>query len=371
MVCATFLPCDAVAYGDQRPCAEMTSFSKSKRRKLRDRRVAVRRSQKFTLALKQCLQNDLQQAGSAADSHTRKLVTGARALDPNAVEFVPDLLQNERQLKAVLGYLMPDCREAEGTGTEKNRTPSVPERRHFETCSLCEVLPNKPTPDCRLVLQSAASTEVPQRRTLLEPSRQKALPLISSPCIDNVTVVPSGPNSDSLDIHESDLEELDQLTDKARLCLRRLEEAAALACKVEAAIGVDDSAKCVEQFLEDFHDLLDPEGVLDRLRENSLVEDRHRDLSMHVARYLFTYKREHFWKILHCLPKDIETEISRRSRHIQETAGVVVASASEAERSYFFQDDSRHWQDEYSEDDLLTVRHIVRLAVDAAVVDWD
>jgi len=103
-----------------------------------------------------------------------------------------------------------------------------------------------------------------------------------------------------------------------------------LACKVEAAIGVDDSAKCVEQFLEDFHDLLDPEGILDRLRENSLVEDRHRDLSMHVAGYLFTYKREHFWRILHCLPKDIETEISRRSRHIHETAGVVAASASDS-----------------------------------------
>jgi len=176
---------------------------------------------------------------------------------------------------------------------------------------------------------------------------------------------------DSLDIWESELEELGHLTEKARLCLRRLEEAPALACKVEAAIGVDDSAKCVHQFLEDFHDLLDPEGVSQRLRENSLVEDQHRDLSMHVAGYLFTYKRGEFWKILHCLPKDVETEISRRSRHIHETAGVAAANASEAERSYFFQVDSRHWQDEYSEDDLLTVRHLVRLAVDAAVVDWD
>ena len=123
--------------------------------------------------------------------------------------------------------------------------------------------------------------------------------------------------------------------------------------------------------LEDFDDVLDPGGVLERLRENSLVEDRHRDLSMQVARYLFTYKREHFWEILHCLLKDIETEISRRSRHIHETAGVAAANAFEAERSYFFQDDSRHWQDEKSEDDLLTVRHMVRLAVDAAVVDWE
>ena len=137
MACATFLPCDAVPCDDQRPCVEMSSFSKSKRRKLRDRRVAVRRSQKFTLALKQCFQNDLQQASSTVDAHTRKLVTGTRVLDPNAVAFVPEFLQHERQLEAVLGYFMPACSEAEGTGTEMNRTLSVPERRHFETCSSC------------------------------------------------------------------------------------------------------------------------------------------------------------------------------------------------------------------------------------------
>ena len=63
--------------------------------------------------------------------------------------------------------------------------------------------------------------------------------------------------------------------------------------------------------------------------------------------------------------------IRRSSSHIKQRAGGLDASASEAERSYFSHVGRRQWQDEYSEDDLLTVRHIVRLAVDAAVVDWD
>ena len=94
---------------------------------------------------------------------------------------------------------------------------------------------------------------------------------------------------ESSGIHENgNDEEVGHITEKVRLCLERLGEAAVLACKVETAIGTEDRAKCIDEFLEDFDDLLDPEGVAERLRENRLVEDGHRDLSLHVAGHLFT-----------------------------------------------------------------------------------
>ena len=91
----------------------------------------------------------------------------------------------------------------------------------------------------------------------------------------------------------------------------------------------------------------------------------------HVTGNLFTYNREEFWKILHCLPEKVEEEIRERNRYLNEKETDVAVTASEAERLYHIQDGYWHWQDEFSEEDSLTVWRIVREAVDAAIVDGD
>ena len=74
MVLATALPCAAIPASEYwQPCAEMMKQSQSKMRRMRDRRVAIRHSQKQTLTLRQCLQET-------------KLMGGLNAC---ALEFVP------------------------------------------------------------------------------------------------------------------------------------------------------------------------------------------------------------------------------------------------------------------------------------------
>ena len=89
--------------------------------------------------------------------------------------------------------------------------------------------------------------------------------------------------------------------------------------------------KCVEQFLDDYYDVIDPVGVAERLMENRRVEDQRRDLCLHVAGHLFTYNREQFWEILHCLPLDVETEMRERSNCLNVKARAVPPCAGEAE----------------------------------------
>ena len=50
--------------------------------------------------------------------------------------------------------------------------------------------------------------------------------------------------------------------------------------KVEAGYESSTSHECVEQFLEDYYELLDPEGVENRMQENRAVEDAYRDQSI-------------------------------------------------------------------------------------------
>ena len=164
-------------------------------------------------------------------------------------------------------------------------------------------------------------------------------------------------------------EKIGQLAEKARQCLERLGEAAVLACKVEATLGTGSRTECMEQFLADFYDLMDPEGIANRLQETRFFGDHRHDLCMHVAGHLFTYSRREFWGIMHCLPQSVEHELRQRSVHFNEKTALAPTSAAEAEVLYYERGVS--WQDEYTEDDLLLVRRFIRSAVDAAVVDWD
>ena len=164
-------------------------------------------------------------------------------------------------------------------------------------------------------------------------------------------------------------EKMGQLTEKARPCLERLGEAAVLTCKVEATPGRGNRTECMKQFLANFYDLMVQESIANRLQENRLSEDHHHDLCMHAAGHLFTYSRHKFWDIVHCLPQNVEHELRQRSVHCSENTALAPTSAAEAEVLYYERGVS--WQDEYTEDDLVAVRRLIRSAVDAVVVDWD
>ena len=92
----------------------------------------------------------------------------------------------------------------------------------------------------------------------------------------------------------------------AQRCLERLHSAASLASKVEERYANVVSQSCVEEFLEDYYDLLDPEGVQERREENRVFEDESQDQSLYVAGHLFTYDQMQFWSIIHCLPLEIK-----------------------------------------------------------------
>jgi len=166
------------------------------------------------------------------------------------------------------------------------------------------------------------------------------------------------------------LDELRVLVTAAQKVLAHLEQAAALACKAEMHREDDGLDAFFNQFLEDYCCLLDPAGVAKRREENRLVEEEFKDLSAYIAGHLSPYSRSQFWSIMHCVPKGVEDALSIMGEQVQERVAATSIKIADVERLYHTQDSC--WQDEYSdEEELLTVRRVIRRAFDMSVVDWD
>ena len=129
------------------------------------------------------------------------------------------------------------------------------------------------------------------------------------------------------------------------------------------------SQECVAQFLEDYYDLLDPEGVENRMQENRAVDEAYRDQSIYVAGHLFTYDRRQFWKIIFGLSEEIEEELQEASRNFLQRNLAGPTDANAAAMLYYCQGSG--WQEEYSAEDGLTLRRLFRKVADSALVDWD
>ena len=83
------------------------------------------------------------------------------------------------------------------------------------------------------------------------------------------------------------------------------------ACKVEAAIGAYSPTRCIEQFLEDYYDLMDPEGVAERLRENRTVEAQFCDKEINYLGHLLVGDPAEFSRRLQETTSGVSAELVR------------------------------------------------------------
>ena len=128
MVFATVLPCAAESVGDYwQPCAE-EKYSRAKMRRLRDRRVAVRHSQRKTLVLRQFMNN----------------ATAVSDLNAGAAESVPDTTtdfekmasrdwESDATWECVWEYLVPETK----VPLSDQSPPSVDEAKSILRRTLC------------------------------------------------------------------------------------------------------------------------------------------------------------------------------------------------------------------------------------------
>ena len=158
---ATDLPCAAGSVFDfGLPCAVSTE-SRSKRRRLRERRVAIRHAQRHALDLKRCLD-------------------GARM----------DILQST--LNADASAFFPSL-DYHGCGSDGALEPgvAVPARRVLRGHCVAQSLPVPPVVDARLcrLVDEERTTLVSLRKCLRDPGIVERLPTVPVPDVSNVNVV--------------------------------------------------------------------------------------------------------------------------------------------------------------------------------------
>ena len=90
---------------------------------------------------------------------------------------------------------------------------------------------------------------------------------------------------------------------------------------------------------------------------------------MYVAGHLFTYDQKQFWSIIHFVPAEIESELKECSAQLKEK--ITAAPTTAAETVLLYHSCDRCWQKEYPEDELLTIRCLLRKVADAGIIAWD
>jgi hypothetical protein len=157
-------------------------------------------------------------------------------------------------------------------------------------------------------------------------------------------------------------QEMGHLMESVRVCLERLEEALIVTCKVEAAIGTNSPTRCIEQFLEDYYDLKDPEGVAERLRENRTVEAQFCDKEINYLGHLLVGDPAEFSRRLQETTSGVSAELVRFVGTFSSSSQACpILSYEDYEAAYGLCDGLAFvWQELLDDETLLQIRRLLR-----------
>lgn len=377
MVRATVLLCAAESGHDYwQPCAEM-KYSKSKMRKLTDRRVAVQSSQKKELLLRQCLD-----VASDFKVDAAEFVPGHDAYGGweygRALESVLDYLKPEDeastadwsawQINRVFDYLVP------ATGAEV-----VPRRRPLKepqsvACDNCLSCPASPVSYGCLVttLKNDSGMEhVPSKSVLRETMRVESLPVIANPAKNDISIVAASTHiaDSSLDVWcpTSDyfLEHLEAVRTRCGEIVAHLKRAACLARSIQGSSrhSGDTQEAIAAEFYEDYYDRFDPVGVAELREENTMIEGRFCNIELNYLGHLLVGSAPQFYR--HVMANPLP-QVANQLLELANSIPTNVISNSTLSRSEYEETYLHHaqaafaWQECFDEADLLNVFRLLR-----------
>ena len=342
----TASPCAALVVC---PCVEVTC---SQKRRLRMRRNSVRKSVQATSELKRLLMSPEVQPGQ---------------LNPSAKPFHPkehDIGCCEADMQSFAFML-----RAEDVREYRHSHPSRSARSPRDTC-YAEALPNIEVP----VDVAVNASFVPALKELKETCSINALPEIAtlapSDCTvtqDNVMLgreqhelVRAGKVLGFAPDTEYDPEHLALLIARCGEILEHLQKAAVLANRVQSACQhtSNNYQSFIEEFLDDYHDLLDPEGVAERHAENLMIENRLCKIDVNYLGHLLVGNLARFAFKLEGGPPEVKAQLLSIAGELASTISVSsdmsVADHDDAYRS--FSDCAISWQEAFDEECLQRVR---------------
>ena len=194
MVHATVLPCAAILVRDYwQPCAEMMKHSQSKMRRMRDRRVAIRHSQKQTLMLRQCLKDE--KPMHVLNAGALEFVPGESTTSEDGGYYQSTFCDGPVEEKGVvidmdsLVFSLERGEVVMHSHPEKCgavRTPTSPIRRELREPLRADQLADLPALPRNCLVNACFG---PERRATVETQTAEVLPLVGTPIVGDCLVV--------------------------------------------------------------------------------------------------------------------------------------------------------------------------------------
>jgi hypothetical protein len=156
-------------------------------------------------------------------------------------------------------------------------------------------------------------------------------------------------------------------TEVTQRCLALLGKAASLASKVEGRYECREPSACIAEFLEDYYDLLDPEGVKERHTQNKIIENRLCEVEVNYLGHLLVGNPETFALELGGGPPGVKAQL------LSIAGEMISRSPVMSQRDYEEAYDSCSnvafsWQECLDDELLLTVRGLLRQHIQAGML---
>ena len=134
-----------------------------------------------------------------------------------------------------------------------------------------------------------------------------------------------------------------QLRDNINSKLDHFQEAIQLAKNCDSVEESFDSK--VKRFLEDYYDLMDPQGIAERQAEGQMIEQEWDDCETNYLGHLFVYNRARFHEETASAPADLQVTFRRIAEHCPPDCILMITTRSEYEDWYFsYADVAGQWQ---------------------------